>query len=58
MKNKDYVRLTIGMSSDFKKKLRRVSARHDMTMSEFILKVLTECVKRMEAPNRVGSIPE
>jgi len=45
MKNKDYVRLTIGMTSDFKKQLRQVAASHDMTMSEFILMVLTESVQ-------------
>jgi|HubBroStandDraft_2_1064218.scaffolds.fasta_scaffold902119_1 uncharacterized protein (DUF1778 family) len=34
---KDYVRLTIGMSSDFKKLLRKAAASVDMDMSAFIL---------------------
>jgi uncharacterized protein (DUF1778 family) len=47
-KNKDYVRLTIGMTSDFKRQLRKAAAIHDKTMSEFILMILKECVKRMD----------
>lgn len=43
-KNKDYVRLTIGMSADFKKRLRQVASSYDMTMSEYILNILQKSV--------------
>jgi hypothetical protein len=46
MNNKDYVRLTIGMPTDFKRQLRRQAAFCDMTMSEFVLAILATHLKR------------
>jgi hypothetical protein len=45
--NKDYVRLTIGMSPDFKKFLRKCAAALDMPMSLFILLTLEDALRPM-----------
>lgn len=53
MKNKDYTRLTIGMTADFKRQLRKAAGANDKTMSEFILMILKECVHRLEASKKL-----
>lgn len=43
--NKDYVRLTIGMRSSFKKLLRKCAASVDMDMSAYILMLLEHALR-------------
>lgn len=46
--NKDYVRLTIGMNSDFKKRLRHAAARVDLPMSEYIYRIIEAYLVKQE----------